>query len=271
MPTWFTHSSGLLSPSRLVILSMPRSGSTYFTAAIDSNPGFRVLVEPLNHYRHGHHMQPPIGDPVVPAYMLYNQLEKVLFDMFCKKPLPSIYNTKYDQHAGVCAGFKIMAHQIIGLPNEKVFWTVLKELDVKVIRYYRHNILKQIISDLIAMKTRQPVAYKRDTEGVKTARVTVDVKLIESAMIEIRKYRAHMDTKVQEYQLDNRMIVYEDISEDLQKINDYMPWLIGRTVTSFKERTIRQNPESIKDRVFNYGELVKTCERLHLMSFLKDT
>ena len=271
MPTWFTHSSSLLSPARLVVLSMPRSGSTFFTSAIDSNPGFRVLVEPLNHYRHNHHMRPTLTDMVVPTYMLYNQLEKVLFDMFCKKPLSSVYNTKYDQDGSVCAGFKTMAHQIVGLPNESLFWRVLKELNVKVIRYYRHNILKQIISDLIAMRTRQPVAYKRALEPVKTTKVQVDVNMIETTMKEIRRYRAHMDAKVQEYQLDNRMVVYEDIEHDLQKINDYMPWLIGRTISSYKERTIRQNPESIRDRVLNYEELEKACERLHLTSFLKDT
>ncbi len=262
------HSSSSLSPERLVIITTPRSGSNYLTTAIDSVPGVRIKVEPLAHSRHSHHMKPNAGDKVVPAYLIFNQLKYVLHNLFAVGQLPAVFGLKCKKIARRCAGFKMMAHQIEGLPNERMFWQLLKEYNVKVIRLHRRNILKQLVSDHICSVTRKSVVYDGEPTTVK---VRIPLDDLESRLTQIKVYQSYIDQRVSEYGFDNKLYIYEDIDDNVDVINEeVMPWLINKKCNVII-KTKRQNPASLQERVLNYDELVMVLQKLHMTSFLKDT
>jgi len=130
----------------LVVLSQPRTGSTMFCSLLNSAPGVRILIEPINPHGHSHHMQ-PIDNKLFPQGMIKNNLNLALQILFDKK-IPDHYELS-GKKADKMSGFKIMAHQIRALPDQNIFWNYLSEHDVKVVLVFRYNILQQIVSDKI--------------------------------------------------------------------------------------------------------------------------
>lgn len=263
------HFSEYHSPNKIAIITMPRTGSTCLSACIGSVPGIRMEVEPFNHTRHSYHMKPNPSDGMVSEDEIFNRLDK-LFDIYLSSaPLPERYRGCHKKKADVAAGFKCMIHQICGMPNEKQFWNLLKVHDIKVIKLYRHNIIKQITSSLISEVTRACVVYAQSSQE-KTAKVVIPISELSNMIDVIEDQRSYIDKMVALYGLRNMLVIYEDFENDYTYIErKIMPFLIGRRAV-VKVRTKRQNPVSIEDRVVNYNELVRELIRLNRQSFLKD-
>lgn len=262
--------SDLISPNRIIILTLPRSGSTLLTTCVNSVAGVRMEVEPLNHGRHGHHMKPRHDDMKCPPYLIFNHLPYLMNRYFSVEPLPDFLRGSNVKRGNVAAGFKIMSHQISGMPNSEEFWNLLRYYNVRIVRLYRHNIIKQITSDYIVTRTRQSVVYdgKQDAGTVK---IRLPVNRLENDIKIIREHQSYIDRNVSKYGLNNLLVTYEDYEHNLSYISDVvMPYYIGRSV-KVTARTKRQNPERLRDRLVNYRELVSELRRLNMESFIKDT
>lgn len=242
--------------NKFVILSQPRTGSTLITSLIASGKGVRCMVEPINPSTHTHHMKPiPGARGLAPESLIQNNITLALDLLFGEPPLPVSWNGS-DKIANVAAGFKIMAHQIMGLKNKEDFWQYLRGNNIKALLVFRDNIVMQYISDLIVLKTRQCAVW----DGVpKVAKVEVPIGTLRDNLRRIKAERRYL----MEWSkgLDRRRITYEKFKDDIATIEPILPWLTGTkyTVTT---KLQKQNPDSMRDRVTNYDELVAELKRL---------
>jgi hypothetical protein len=214
------------------------------------------MVEPINPSTHNHHMQPISGSRgLVPEHLIQNNIISVLDALFNAKPLPAAWNST-NKVANVAAGFKIMAHQIIGLNEEENFWEYLKDNGVKVLLVFRDNIAMQYISDLIVQKTRQCAVWD---SVPKTAKVHVPIDTLRENLKRIRDERRYLMERSKD--LDRKRITYEKFKNDITAVEAILPWLTGTTYT-VATKLQKQNPDSMRDRVTNYHKLVAELRRL---------
>lgn len=253
-------------PVPFVILSQPRTGSTLVCSLLSSHPGVRALVEPVNPIGHTHHMK-PVKDSkcLLPETMVQLNLPRALKMLFAKKALPDrwVLSNKQATHA---AGFKIMAHQLLALKSEPIFWQYLSDNNVKVIITLRYNVVLQYLSDLIVQETRQSTCWDGE---VKTAKITVPIPSLGKQIRRIMLEKKYLIDKVEEFGLDARRLKYEDIKDDVTPVNKLLYWLIGETA-NLTTKLSKQNPDSIRARVKNYNELVCELRRLNLHHLIVD-
>jgi hypothetical protein len=251
---------------KFIILAQPRTGSTLLTSLISWNApkGIRCINEPINPVGHDHHMQPILNPEFKNKHCLFPQsLVQQDIDAaldICYMPIP--HTDREDMlHIGwikqkidgrIASGFKIMAHHIMALAQEHKFWEYLHRNDIKTIIVKRNNILMQWISDLIVMKTRQCVVWNGE---VKQAKVRVPLGQIRKNLDIINEQNEYLQDKT--VNLDRKIISYEDFKDNYGFIEDMLPWLIGVRYC-VNAKCIKQNPDSLPERVTNYERL---CER----------
>ncbi len=256
-----------MAPVPFVILSQPRTGSTLVCSLLSSHPGIRALVEPINPINHYHHMKPIKGSKcLLPEAMVQTNLNRALRLLFNQKPIPERWVLSRKE-ATAAAGFKIMAHQLIALKSEPVFWKYLVDNNVKVILIFRYNIVMQYISDLIVQETYQPTCWDGN---VKTAKIIVPIDSLEKHLRRIISEKRYLVKKVNELGLDKRKLKYEDFKDNTIAISRLMPWLIGERA-NLTTKLSKQNPDSMRERVKNYNELVRELRRLNLDHLIVDT
>jgi LPS sulfotransferase NodH len=252
---------------KCVILSQPRTGSTLLCGLLSSAPGVRILVEPVNPRTHGHHMKPSSkSNCLLPEELVQNDIVRSLDILFSSDAPPTewIANRK---RGDVLAGFKIMAHQILGLKSEGHFWEYLVSHKVKVILCFRYNILMQYVSDMITIATRQPACWDGK---VRTAQVAINTQTLGFELQKIAHQKKYLIDTVSRLGLDNRRIKYEDFKDSITPIEDLLFWLVGQR-HALTTKLSKQNPDSLKARVSNYDELVAEVKNLDLEYLLVDT
>jgi hypothetical protein len=162
------------------------------------------------------------------------------------------------------AGFKIMAHQIQALKSELEFWAYLEESGVKVLLVFRENIVMQYVSDLIVQHTRQAACWVGEP---KTAKVVVQLGCLEKNLRRIQSQKRYLVHKSQS--LDRRRVEYEEFKDNVESIEALLPWLIGERY-NLTTKLQKQNPDSLRERVSNYGALVGELRRLGLEHLIVD-
>lgn len=253
-------------PKRVVILSQPRTGSTLLCSLLNSHPGTRVLVEPINPRTHNHHMRPVQGSScLLPEAMVQHNIERAFKILFSPEPPPQQW-IQSRKRGDTAAGFKIMAHQIRGLKSEPAFWQYLVNEQIPVILCFRYNILMQYVSDLITIATRQPTCWDGN---VRTAKVQVDIPSLELEMKRIIDEKTYLIDKVNEHKLKKLRLKYEDFKDDVVPVEDALYWLIGEKY-HLTTKLSKQNPDSLRARVTNYDELEAEVQRLGLAHLLVD-
>lgn len=257
----------MTAPIKFVILSQPRTGSTLLCSLLCSCPGVRALVEPINPRTHGHHMKPRADSTsLVPEQIVQTDIYYAMDRLFQAEPPPQewIKNRKTGEKA---AGFKIMAHQILGLKTEPDFWEYLASNKVKIILCFRQNILMQYVSDMITIVTRQPTCWDGN---VKTGKATINTDTLRFELQKIVEQRQYLIDAVKRLKLDFRRVDYEDFKNSTLPIGDILYWLIGeqRVLTT---KLSKQNPDSLKARVHNYDDVIKTVKDIGLAHLLADT
>ena len=247
-------------PTKIVVLSQPRTGSTLVCSLLNSVPGSRIICEPINPRTHSHHMKPlKNSERLLPEYMVQNNLSYALQLLFNNKPLPEKFAIS-QKAVTKMVGFKIMAHQLMALKNEQVFWDYLVENNVKVVLVFRYNIVMQYISDLIVQVTEQPACWDGN---IKTAKVIVPIESLENNLRKIITEKRYLIKKVDDLYLNKRRLKYEDFKDNVVLINKLIPWLIGENA-NLTTKLSKQNPNSMKARVKNYNELVQELQRLNM-------
>ncbi len=255
------------APKRFVILSQPRTGSTLLCSLLNSHPGVRALVEPVNPRGHNHHMKPMQGSRcLLPEIMVQNNLVRALRILFDADAPPTQWILS-KKKATVAAGFKIMAHQIRALKSEAAFWDYLVQEKIPVVLCFRYNILMQYLSDLITQATKQAACWDG---AVKTAKVRVDIAALEGEFKRIIEEKTYLINRCEELGLDRRRVKYEDFKDDVTPAEDLLEWLIGERYP-LSTKLSKQNPDSIRARVTNYRELDREVRRLGLENLLVDS
>lgn len=244
--------------TKFVILSQPRTGSTLLCSLLNSAPGVRCIIEPINVRTHNHHMK-PLADfnRLIPNDIVQNNLQFALDTLFDSEVLPSEWNLS-NKAGDVAAGFKIMAHQIHGLKSEAVFWEYLRDNNIMVVICYRYNILMQYVSDLITIATRQSACWNGQ---VITAKVNVDVSKLDFELNKILKQRKYLIDNAEKYGLSRCRIKYEDFKDNYTPVEDIYYWLTGNR-RPLSTKLSKQNSDKLIDRVINYDELVKAIRQL---------
>lgn len=251
-------------PAKFVILSQPRTGSTLVCSLLSSHPGIRTLVEPINPANHDHHMKPIPGSKcLLPEIMVQNNLPRALNLLLARKAPPDkwILSRREATHA---AGFKIMAHQLQALRSEPVFWEYLAENNIKVLLVFRYNVVMQYVSDLIVQETRQPTCWVGNPE---TAKVLVPLNTLEKNIRRIVRQKQYLINKSKF--LDHRRITYEKFKDTVKPIEVLLPWLIGEKY-NLTTKLQKQNPGSLRERVYNYDALINELHRLNLNHLVID-
>lgn len=234
---------------------------------INGHPNCRMLIEPINPPGHRHHMQPvPDDQGLIPRKLVHQNLPLVLDWIFSKEGLPSFCGFGAKK-ASLVAGFKIMAHQIKVLRDPSVFWAECARRNVTAVTLHRHNVLKQIVSDFITLKTRIPVNYGGKHRVV---RVNMPPSLISPMVKAITEDRNYLDKMIAKYNLRHKLVIYEDLCSDENKMCELFKWISGNDA-NLTTKTIKQNSDCLRDLLSNYDEFTAECRRLHLNAFLKDT
>lgn len=247
------------NPAKLIIISQPRTGSTLLCSLLNSCDEIRCLVEPINPTGHYHHMQPIRSNTIFPDEMVHHNINMALDILFSKYSLSSLIRT--DNTASAIASFKIMIHQILALREENKFWQYLKDNRVKILLCFRRNIIMQYVSDLITTVTRQPACWDGD---VRTARVTVDTKNLGRALSSIVGERQYLFKRLREFGLESKTVLYEDFATNHRLINGILKTMFGYEAGRFSTKLMKQNPDSLKDRVNNYNDLLVEVKKLGL-------
>jgi len=261
---------------KFIILAQPRTGSTLVTSLIHSGApaGIRCINEPINPVGHKHHMQPAKPEnkerhALIPDEIIQNDICRALdlcytptFDNV-SEDMKNISWVKRKIDGRVAAGFKIMAHQIMALKQEKKFWEYLHRYDIRTIVVRRSNILMQWISDLIVKKTRQCVVWNGP---VKRAKVEVPIEDLEDNINRITREEEYLLDRSR--LLDRRILIYEHFRYDYKRVEELLPWLIGVKYPVIAHCS-KQNSDELAERVTNIERLQAKLEQLGLVHLLK--
>jgi hypothetical protein len=249
-------------PTKCIILSQPRTGSTLLCSLLHSVPGCRVLVEPINPRGHSHHMRPTTTSHcLLPQQLIQNNLYRALDILFDVEPPPSKWIAS-NKRAELLVGFKIMAHQIMALKNQAEFWEYLASHSIKIILCFRHNLLMQYVSDMITTVTKQSACWDGQ---VRSSKVTLDVSKLGAVFRTTVEQRAFLRNNIGTV---HREIYYEDFKDSTLPVEDLMEWLIGQK-HKLSTKLSKQNPDGLAARVHNYDEVVAEVRRLgfaHLLT-----
>ncbi len=257
----------MIEPVKVVVLAQPRTGSTLLCSLLNSAPGVRILVEPINTMNHKHHMKPVLGAScLLPEPMVQTNLKRAFNILFSPNP-PPIQWIKTRSRGDRVVGFKIMAHQIRSLRSEAEFWQYLVTEQVRVILCLRYNILMQYVSDMITIATRQPACWDG---AVRTAQVPIRIAALESALRQINEEKQYLIEKVRALDLPRRRIKYEDFKDSILPVENILYWLSGERY-ALTTKLSKQNPDSLRARVTNYEDVVAEIHRLQLSHLLVDT
>ena len=244
-------------PIKFIVLAQPRTGSTLVCSLLNSIPGCRALIEPVNVSGHQHPMQPN-GRLLIPERLVQNDLKSVM-DMLFEADPPPLVRKLSTKSAPLAAGFKIMAHQIQALDDEYGFWQYLSDNRVKVIIVLRYNIVQQYVSDCITIVTQQPTCW--DASDRKTAMVTIQIPSVGPSLNRIMNEKQYLLRNVQS--LDYRRLTYENISNNYSNVAAILPWLCGQEY-KLTTRSIKQNPDDLRAKVTNYPALLNELTKLGL-------
>lgn len=253
-------------PARFVIIAQPRTGSTLVCSLLNSVPGVRCLIEPINPRTHSHHMQPLRGSKrLLPELMVQTDIVGAMELLLREEPTPARFSLS-KKPAPVAAGFKIMVHQIRALDNEFGFWEHLRTGNIKPVLVFRYNILWQYVSDLITMATGQTTAWS-GFDTVKRSKVTVPIATLGQKLSQLMREKRYALSQVAG--LEHRRLVYEEFKTDYQTVGDMLPWLIGQEhkVTT---RLQKQNPDDLRARVNNFSAVVGELHKLGLSHLIHE-
>lgn len=231
-------------PTRFVVISSARSGSTYFCRWLDAHPDITCAEEVFKSDRdfydgNRHHLPGELLD-------LKRRNEDPL--SFAN----DVWNAFDDVRA---VGFKILTDQ-----NAVVLNAVIRDASVHKIILERENALRQLVSLELARKTGQWVMRSSDTLN-KTSVFVNPNEVLAYAQKQERLYgmfRKTLDATSQPYV----WITHEELfSRDQNRCFERSCALLNVPMSSAaKPDVIRQHPEPLSELIENFEEVKKALE-----------
>jgi LPS sulfotransferase NodH len=224
---------------KFIILSRARTGSTLLQLMLNAHPAIHAKSEIFTRL---------YGSPV----------QTVLNDIFAPHP------------ARVKAvGFKIFYNHPVDDDSGRVWETLKKMEDLKVIHLKRKNMLRSLISEKIARKTNV-WGIKKNDNRIRTQRktVTLTVEDMEQTFQQVKEWEKKYQRMFQAHPMID--VHYEDLIDnpemEFQKITRFLG--VDFIVPEIKLR--RQNPESVFNLVENYGFLKKHFTGTQWQGYFED-
>ncbi len=170
------------------------------------------------------------------------------------------------------AGFKLFYNHPDDSEDREVWEILSANTDVKIIHIKRENILRVYVSKLIAIKTGSWNSMQEgEKKEVLDKRVKVDVEHCLEALRESKALEAQYGkTRFPNHQYLE--LSYEELIQSREDQISRIYSFLGIENNKMKESNFnlkRQNPESLKELILNYDELVRkigSSEFKHLLS-----
>ncbi len=238
--------------SRFVLLCTPRTGSNLLCTLLDSHPDI------LCHHE--------IFNPSGIFYALHLRDKGFsLGSMEERQNDPLEFMQRIWKYRFGCThiGFKLNRHQ-----NPQVLHTVLEDRQIRKVILKRRNRVKAFVSWLVAESVNQWEVY-RDEDLVKNRpRVEVDVP----ALLDNISYCKNYYSEVQEALETSGQACFSLYYEDLFNISEQQRLLEFLEVDSrgieLTFRSVKQNPDNLREIVSNYSELESALRGSELESEL---
>ena len=239
--------------NKLIIITQPRTGSSWLATLLGYEYGSRVLVEPIAPLAMDYFMRPNAQSNVIKEHILQTNLRGALANLLESRIPDPAYGVTYAKDAIFLAGFKTMIHQIKALPDPSILLRYIVENNVKILINYRRDLIAQYVSEEIAKITHQ--AFLIDDMERKTAKITIDVNHMKNRIHEIIAEKEYILSFLsQEKSIDIKTIFYEDYCDDISNLNHIAIWAAGK-VYPLKSTHRKQRLENLEDVVTNYDDI----------------
>lgn len=246
---------GTIGRIRAVILTTQRTGSTFLVECLDSHPAIDCASEIL--IGAPDTLRPPYRGP-------FRQLVKVanVFTSGAWRPARRMEDFFSGGFARVRA-FKAMYNQLV---NPFALRFLRDNEDIKILHLRRDNLLKVHVSRLLMTKRDHVQAL----QPVETIQTHVEPHVALEAM---RKARARYERFESVFRRHPRLqLTYERLFDgqqlDAQTAREICGFL-GVTHHPMESSIIKLNPESLRDMVTNYDELVREITRTEFADMLQ--
>lgn len=228
---------GNVNYTRFLILTRARTGSNLLISYLNNHPNIRAYGEVFGN----------IG----------NKNIQDLIDI--------VYSKK--SHITKSVGFKIFYYHPNDSKSQDIWDYLLSDIRIKVIHLKRKNLLRSLVSELIAYKTN---IWKEIHVGnsIKSdqKKIYVDVNSLINQINQNLEWIESFEKKFKEH--DSMNINYEDLVKNPDStLNSIFSFLQVKKikVQSFLQK---QNPEKLEDLIINYSELSKHLKKNKLDKYL---
>jgi LPS sulfotransferase NodH len=256
---------------RSIILASQRSGSTFLAKCLNSHPQVRCPNAEL-------FLPDSWADRLRLAWQAGGELDRyfarglipprVLEAHRRNKPPWAPWEELDDQELVPVMMTKIMHNQMLGCPSLHHY--VLSHTDIRVIHLRRANLLKQHVSNMLTRRSKELSRPPHATEPVRPAAIRIRPRV---AIWHMRLVRALHNWYSRRLSRHPRIeVVYETLIE-ANRLSDEASTLIcdllGLEPEPLGANLVKVNPDSLRDIVTNYDELVRALTGTEFEEFLE--
>ncbi len=248
--------------TKFMIITQPRSGSTWFMSCLNSHPQIycpkiptvfsKYNLSPFKGFKPGF-LQ--VDNPKSPYYAYRSaSLKRQLAHRFRRKKL--VYSFLCDLYAdrrdAKAVGYKINYSQMRKYPVT-VSW--IKENNVRIIQLVRYNLLKRLVSHKIA-NARHLLHSKQSVAPIK---VTIDPKiLIDDFQRRDKRFEKYRKRFMDDLGVPYHEVTYESLlSEHNAEMKKTLQFLGVDQDFSLSSEYVKVNPDSLEQLIDNFDDIKK--------------
>jgi len=278
-----------ISATKFVVLTRGRTGSTAIVDEINKHPDITCLQELFISLdsdpmlkglfdKHGVNFDRYSLQDWFPTFDLWSKKARV-FKLLSKSiyfyegrllttsKIIEAYMQEMEGHVSgfgcEAIGFKLLGHQV---PNLPAFLAVLKDRGYKVIYLERKNVVKQVLSGVIANKRK---VYNQRNYVPDDKSFTIDLKEFKF-LVSVEKSEVSKQKSMIEYsEVESLYVDYEDFLSDRKSFHTAIFNFLRVEDKVIEESDFSIMIPDIKDVVENYRELTDCLPAMGLLSMLK--
>lgn len=225
---------------KFIILSMPRSGSNYLSYLLHDHPQIISFGEVYD--------KSVIWSQPEKIWLQGKPILKKIRDYFPMVFLKLFIFSRYPRSISA-VGLRFFYQQVEYFPS--VFNYLLRQNDLKIIHLKRRNILDNLVSLKIALKTDIWISLKQKKEPNVKIRLSYQVCL--NYFINTEKLWKKYDKEFRDFSKID--VYYEDLCQNPQKELERVLSLLGVPYRRLFCPLRKQNIRSLRNVIINYDEL----------------
>ncbi len=256
---------------KFMILTQPRSGSSFLTSCLSSHPQIHCQrgslftkhnISPITWFKPNFLTVDRKKSP----YYKYrsSSLRRQLAHRFRRHQLVKEFLSEWYAtfKNSPVVGFKVNYSQVNRYPAT-ISW--IKENEVKVIHLVRNNLLKRHVSNLVAIKRNRH--HSKVPGELKPTKVHVDTKILLEDFYRRQKRFEKFQRKFRDSPFLE--IYYESMLDDLDaEANKILKFLSIDQVMPLTTDHVKVNPDSLEEIIENYVEVKGTLRNTEFEHFL---